>query len=470
MVFLDTSPSGDLAEYRHKYLTGQAEGRTELLPADARESPRPSLEVNEADWPPLADPEVLRAKLPPSVRAYLEKALPIALQNFRERFPLLPGETIARDLITALTSDWNGAPKGTVIYQRQTNLGTIAFGIPTMTIDLQTGATSYATLEAVLPPEMPADLVLLEISDTDKTMIDAALTIAQLAGFALPPPYGVILSRGAAVLQKIFDQCMSKKHVPLSTQVADAVKAVGVGLNLENINATIGTDYDWLRNRYDAAWTDHAAPVSDDEYRDFKRHLSDKLAADMGIIHDVNLLNEPSYQIPGFPLYLLGASLVLLLMKIDLLIQSSEKSVLDTNAFTTLINTLKNYIKNAEATKAEIDKRISNRLAKISQVYRHRDCIAVPGPSGAIVSCNEEWGFTDGKQMFKFPDTSRDVGCKSQTVEHKAEATASRAAYYAKVHAQLDNQYYRGDSQKAADTIARWKEMLEEYQGYLPNK
>jgi hypothetical protein len=190
----------------------------------------------------------------------------------------------------------------------------------------------------------------------------------------------------------------------------------------------------------------------------------------MGIIHDVNLLNEPSYKIPGFPLYLLGASLVLLLMKIDLLIQSSEKSVLDTNAFTTLINTLKNYIKNVEATKAEIDKQIADRLEKISQVYRHRDCIGVPGPSGAIVSCNEEWGFTDGKQVFRFPDTSRDVGCKSKTIEHKAEAIASRGAYYAKVLAQLDNQYYRGDSQKAADTIAQWKEMLEEYQGYLPKK
>jgi hypothetical protein len=253
--------------------------------------------------------------------------------------------------------------------------------------------------------------------------------------------------------------------VSLSTQVAEAVKAVGVELKLESVDATIGTNFDWVRNYYDAAWASHPAPVTDREYEEFKRHLGDKLAADTGIVHDVNLLNEPSFRVPGFPLYLLGASLVLLLLKIDLLIQSSEKSVVDTKAFTALVNTLEKYIDAAEATKALIDGKIVDRLGKISNVHRNESCAfsADPVPDA---TCFQEWDYEDDVRVFRFEDTYE--GCQKGSVQHKSDAEKSRAAYYAKVRNQLNLQYYRGDPQKSADVIAKWKATLAEYQSYAP--
>ena len=161
------------------------------------------------------------------------------------------------------------------------------------------------------------------VDATGATIIESALTMAQFASFALGSK-GVILAAGAAVLSTIFQTCMQPKPpVDLSAVVHDAVQAVAVSLQIESADATIGVDYDWLHDHYKAYWADDA-PVSDTDYQQFRSELEGKLDADTGIVQTVALLKEPDYQDKGFVLFSLGASLVLLMYKIAVIIEEKD--------------------------------------------------------------------------------------------------------------------------------------------------
>lgn len=469
MMFIASSESIDLTVYVKKYGNGEAVSRNGINPTFSVHNLDT---MSEPDWPPLVDlTELQNTSFTPEIKAYLQKSEPIARARFRQRFPILPDESIIEDSVTALREDWNSFEAGTFVYKRTTNMGTIAFGIPAMRIDLKSGKTLYLDRqEEVRLPEIEF-LTLASSDDLTPTLIESALTIAEFAGFALGPE-GLILSGGAAVLNIIFHKLLSKDKVSLSSQIQAAVDQTITKAELQNIDATITTDFNWLKDYYDAAWDNDPPPPTEEEYKDFKTALSNKLSSDTGLLQQVNLLMEPSYKVPGFPLFLLGAGLVILLHKIQLIIASSDKSVVDTRAFQALKNNLERYINHGKEVINELDGSIQSRLEKVTDVYRDTRCISHPtsvpvGPKGGLVTiCNAEWDYKDGENIFRFPDTTTPEGCKARHHQHKDSAKRSRSKHITKLKAELNKRYYDGKPQEAKDIVQKWQDTLKDYKKF----
>src|SRR5262249_57828971 len=93
----------------------------------------------------------------------------------------------------------------------------------------------------------------------------------------------------------------------------------------------------------------------------------------------VALLMEPDYQEKGFVLFLLGAGLVLLMYKIALIIESSDKKMVDAYQFNALMTKLDEYIGHGGDTLQKIDSDIACRLGQITEPQRGAQREAGPG-------------------------------------------------------------------------------------------
>src|SRR5262249_5264769 len=280
---------------------------------------------------------------------------------------------------------------------------------------------------------------------TGATIIESALTIAQFAGMELGP-VGIILSGGAAVLLFLFQKLMSPSPVDLSNLVHQEMQAVSVSLQIENADATIGVDYDWFNDHYKSAWA-QGASVSDQDYAQFHTELEAKLDADSGIIATVALLMEPDYQEKGFVLFLLGAGLVLLMYKIALIIESSNKKMVDAYQFNALMTKLDEYIGHGGDTLHKIDGDIAARLGQITDPQRSFQTVV--GPGGAVAN-KSHWSWQDtgvGSPQQVYWD-ARSGGCSETMVQHQDEAQADKDAGSAHVRTQQISQYYSGHSTK----------------------
>ena len=421
------------------------------------------------DAPPVLTFENPPASVPKSQLVVLRATAPQVLAR-AARLPRLSGETVTGGSLGVLGAAWRGLPAGSLVYTRSSSHGTIAFILHGYRVDPVTGAIDHvapAPRNQVGAQNRAFAAMAATISPTGATIIESALTIAQFAGFAMGPA-GLILSAGAAILSTIFQNCMQPKPpVDLSAVVHDAVQAVAVSLQIESADATIGVDYDWLHDHYKAYWADDA-PVSDTDYQQFRTELEGKLDADTGIVQTVAMLKEPDYQERGFVLFLLGASLVLLMYKIALLIESSDKRVVDAYQFNALMTKLTEYIDHGTATLQKIDGEIAARLGQITEPQRASRTLANPASGG--VSVTNYWWWQDngdGSAEQDYPDTATG-GCNSTMVQHQDQAQADRDAHYVQVLAQLNSQYYAGDPDKAHATVDKWKDMQTEFAQYAP--
>jgi hypothetical protein len=422
-----------------------------------------------SDTPPVLTFEAPPASVPRGQLVLLRATAPQVLAR-AARLPRLSGETVTGGSLGVLGAAWRGLPAGSIVYTRSSSHGTIAFVLHGYRVDPVTGAIDHvapAARSQIGARNQAFTAMAATISPTGATIVESALTMAQFASFALGPK-GVILAAGAAVLSTIFQDCMQPKPpVDLSAVVHDAVQAVAVSLQIEGADATIGADYDWLHDHYQTYWADDA-PAGDADLQLFRTELEGKLASDTGIVQTVALLMEADYQERGFVLFLLGASLVLLLYKIAVIIESNDKRVVDTYQFNALMTKLTEYIDHGTATLPKIDGDIAARLGQISEPQRASRTLANPASGGVSVTNYWWWqDYGDGSGEHDYDDTATG-GCNSTMVQHQDQAQADRDAHYAQVLAQLNSQYYAGDPDKAHATVDRWKDMQKEFAQYAP--
>jgi len=420
-----------------------------------------------AESPPVLTLQSPPASVPKDQLVLLRASAPQVMAR-ATRLPLLPGETVTNGSLGVLGAAWRGLPAGSLLYTRTSNHGTIAFILHGYRVDPVTGAidqvSAAAPNQARAQNRASVTALSASISPTGATLIESALTIAQFAGYALGPA-GLILSAVATIVQSIFTQCMSSGPVDLSSIVSDAVQKVQVDLQIENADATIGVDYDWLHDHYKASWAEGG---TDGDYKQFSGELEGKLDADTGIVQTVALLKEPDYQEKGFVLFLLGAGLVLLMYKIALILESSNKRVVDAYQFNALMTKLNEYISHGTDTLQKIDGEITARLGQITEPQRASQTLANPASGGVSVHYYWWWQDTgDGSPEQDYPDTTTG-GCNSTTVEHQDDAQRDRDAHYTQVLAQLYSQYYAGDPDKAHATVAKWQDMQTEFAQYAP--
>ena len=164
------------------------------------------------------------------------------------------------------------------------------------------------------------------------------------------------------------------------------------------------------------------------------------------------------------PLFLLSTSLLLLLERLRLHIDSSDKGIVDTSAYTDLMSTLHNSIDHANKIAPKNKQTIETELGKITGVYRRNGiCISAYGTAGCQPNY---WAWIDETgNEHKYDDTAQG-GCSTNKVEHKDKADQERNQQYSKYHQELFAQY--GNPDKVSAIIAAWGQAVKEFEKYKP--
>jgi hypothetical protein len=185
----------------------------------------------------------------------------------------------------------------------------------------------------------------------------------------------------------------------------------------------------------------------------------------------VNKLMEPSYSERGLPLFLLGASLVLVFHKIQTVIagNNNQGDVTNTSAYSALMDTVTDYIDYAYGSEkergksgiggviGEIDKKISDRMARISTaVFRDQTCQAVCTTGQCHPACQKAWAFKDGHHTYDFYDKLRSKHCKTKRRQQKTKAQQHLEVHRRAVLAQQEQQYYKGTTASVHATVQQW--------------
>lgn len=463
LAVLAAGEGTDFASYSHRYFSGEAVSANGDHSIRLDSSPDTPSDSPAAAPPPLIHLEAAGDRASAEQREYLDRRLPLALRAFRQRCPILPDEVLVEASMGALLEPWCGLAPGTMTYVRKTNLGTVAFAIAGMTVDLKTGMTSYPQ-----PTRRPRTTALARSPEADKEgtemMVSAALTTAEFVGMAFPP-YGLILAGGAAIIQMIFGKLMSGgSKVSLAQTISDAVQKTVVNIGLQIDHAKIVTVYDWFTTNYEAAYVGNGIKKTDTEYVEFKINLN-QLIGPFDFRSTVNTLKEPAFSAKGLPLFLLGTNLLLLLEKVKLLIDSSDKKVVDTTAYTDLVSTLHNSIDHANTVAQKNKQTIDTELGKITNIHRLTgECWSAAGGGGCGLDW-WEWYDVNG-QRHTYVDTS-EGGCNNRhTVQHNGEADQDRNTHYSEVKRGLFAQY--GNPEKVSKIIAAWTKAQKDYEKYKP--
>ncbi|NEP08111.1 MAG: hypothetical protein F6K34_27055 [Okeania sp. SIO4D6] len=123
------------------------------------------------------------------------------------------------------------------------------------------------------------------------------------------------------------------------------MKNENISARLVTIKSTIETDTNWIIDYYDKAWLEKSTKVTDEEFEKFKEELYKKLHDDSGIVQQVNELMSDMYGVPGFPVFLAGASIIVLFHRIQKDLSSQEKDATETLAYQAMLNCLDRYIR-----------------------------------------------------------------------------------------------------------------------------
>lgn len=289
------------------------------------------------------------------------------------------------------------------------------------------------------------------MDDVNLPMLDVALAVAQLASAALhltdqlPPT-------GPALLRSLLGEQMGvgQKALPPAEIVEQLLLDELTVPELCYIPACFSQTYAWFKRYYDDAWIDVPSRKQQPIYDEFTAGLNMSLAPDSRFLSNLDLLKQPEYIITGFSAFLFGASLHLVLLKIDFLLKSGQERALDRQALNILINHVIASIEQANRSFGTIQKVIAGRVALVSQVkpmfarYTFRD-------EGQPIDTGWE------TLPFFFPALPYADASAAQT---------ARETYLKWLRARLHQQYYQGGPEKAMRVIAAWINMRDEYLAY----
>ncbi|MFP4101215.1 hypothetical protein [Coleofasciculus sp.] len=273
------------------------------------------------------------------------------------------------------------------------------------------------------------------------TTMDSALTMAEFCSFALGPE-GLIIAGGISIVHSIFKQNLSshKKAISTSEILDKALVSELVAQDLRNGLAAFKTTYDWFIEYYNSSWDKELD--DSEELKNFKVNLNVSLGPNSPLTHFINLLEQSHYQLAGFSLFLLAAGQHIVLLKIDLILRSSNKKVVEIPALHILIDKLTEYINKANETINKINQKVSDRKDKVTKVTSHNG-------------------------QYSFLDQGEGVKGTEYKYSDKDSAKIAREAVLEKLEGQLNVQYYGGNPYKALKIIKEWENTKQEYQEYM---
>lgn len=289
------------------------------------------------------------------------------------------------------------------------------------------------------------------MDDVNSTLLDVALAVAQLASAALHPT-DQLSPTGPALLRSLLHEQMGvgQKALPSAEIVEQLLNDELTVPELCYIPACFTQIYAWFKRYYDDARVNASSGQQQPIYDEFTAGLNKLLASDSRFLSNLDLLKQPEYSTPGLSAFLFGASLHLVLLKIDFLLKTGHQHAIDRQALNVLINHVIASIEQANRSFGTIQKVIAERVAQVTQVkpmfatYTFRD-------EGQPIETGWE------TLPFFFPALPYADASAAQT---------ARETYLKWLRARLHQQYYQGGPEKAMRVIAAWINMRDEYLAY----
>lgn len=444
---------------------------------------------------PLVNREAKLRELPNDVVKQLKSQEDCLLKSITREWHIPPGEKLIKSSVEVISEDFGDCPLGTVVVIRKTDKATVAYLFPHLLVDIETGAVRQVDtpfLEFVFPMPVTPPTIALEAMALG-SMEDAhiALETASTLAFALPEPWGILVSAGLGLVNALLPQ--EKSHL-----IEDIVSALDNYMKHRDLTNWVQESkalMQWCNEQLSQMRQQEPATsqIRDILLPDLEKNLSP--SGESLYDHLVKIMNQEYIKEPeSLNILLVCVSSYLFSMKFKLMLEAfiaskySEKQDNNIELFNEWNQRwrydyvgFKNAIlgdKEGEiqgwAAKVEpvIDNRIAERLGKVTPVMR-KDFIGIGmcqgGSAGSCqtthsyswVFCDREKGDGDWKNH-DFPDTPAPKK-SDPPIEHKDEAEQARKTYIAALTAELDNIY--GDAKK---TVRKWVDSINEWNEHLP--
>jgi len=219
------------------------------------------------------------------------------------------------------------------------------------------------------------------------TIVDAVLTFAAFASFAIGPE-GFIIAGALATIQSIFTKCLSNSPMSVPIPTSELVAKEIQENEIEDARSSFMAYSQWFNNYYTQVWSQNLEIVIPSDINSYLRgfpnfpfstfytHLQSALT-DPGqpLLQNISLMQKSdgvnsgvNLQVKSFNTFLFGVSIYASFCKIYYLINRLSTGVFDKTYASNFANTLDGYIKYAQDTVNYIETQIQNRLNLVSQV------------------------------------------------------------------------------------------------------
>ncbi|MFE4669753.1 insecticidal delta-endotoxin Cry8Ea1 family protein [Streptomyces sp. NPDC056716] len=235
----------------------------------------------------------------------------------RQSHPLLRGERIEEDYITALAEPWRDRGQHALVYYRRTNLGELAV-IPIAS------ATSTATSTGVAGNSA---------ATTTMDIVRQSLTTVSMIAFACGPE-GVIVGAGGLILNTILSIAFPPEQVDLPKAISDLVKQDLADDHLLQAAPKILAYTTWISEYAKAKkgfkFTSKEEKAYQSTFAELKKNVEDALSPGSPLLQTISELQNgtypstPEFQYIALPLFCLAASTHLTMLQVDILLTKDD--------------------------------------------------------------------------------------------------------------------------------------------------
>jgi hypothetical protein len=207
--------------------------------------------------PATVDEQAALAAMPTDVASKLKAKQRTVIPRLRDSYPSLGDEVLTADGVTALATPFGSAAAGSLVYRRETNLGTMLVIDPSHTVDVATGVLRVASPAGALPaaPEraVPAGDAALTVKPKVTAVIDgistvkSALSALEMVCFACGPQ-GIVVAAGLAVFGFVLG-LGAKANADLPKEINKLIVQDFANDHVKTDLATIVGYADWLSNQ-----------------------------------------------------------------------------------------------------------------------------------------------------------------------------------------------------------------------------
>ncbi|MFE4118511.1 hypothetical protein [Priestia sp. YIM B13448] len=450
--------------------------------------------------PPLfADPIAGYENFPDNCIELIRQKSKILTKILAGRFPLSEGEILQSEVVTYLVKPWKRFESGTVVILQVTNLAKVAYILPYLNLDFNTGSVRtpsgvYILTDKIRPQntinyqlyqqENKRELSGISLDDIG----EAILSFTSIAAFVIPSPIGVLLAGALSIVPMFFGGDRNN----------DILFAEATSLLLKNIQQL--QEFEKIKDAADnietaLEWLSDCANILQDLGNDLdaQSYIQDTALPQISDVNKPNSVlrnhlttlfnlnlpgnkNEWDLKMNALEALTIGVSTYLTYLRLQAQMQAALES--DSNytgnkglvyPFFDIfrIETLK-WTKDLSQRINDLSTQRLNMISELKRGNEHSLCIDATSCSYAGAT-DGFWYFSDedtGNQVGKWQDTAiSKISCGQvyyESVQHKDEANRERDNYIAALNTKLDERFKPTTNliRGFKDSIESWSENL----------